>query len=44
MFLNGEKVVDRYEKKNLPAAGPIVLQHHGNPLEFNNIYIKALPE
>jgi hypothetical protein len=44
VFLNGEKVVDRYEKKNLPAAGPIVLHHHGNPLEFKNIYIKALPE
>jgi len=26
----------------LPAKGPIELQHHGNPLEFKNIYIKEL--
>jgi hypothetical protein len=44
VFLNGEKVVDGFEKKNLPATGPLVLQHHGNPLWFKNIYIKELPE
>jgi hypothetical protein len=26
----------------IPSAGPIELQHHGNPIEFKNIYIKEL--
>jgi hypothetical protein len=26
----------------VPMKGPIELQHHGNPLEFKNIYIKEL--
>ena len=24
--------------------GPILLQHHGNPLQFRNIFIKPLPK
>ena len=28
--------------KPLPATGPIELQHHGNPIEFKNIYVKEL--
>jgi hypothetical protein len=49
VWLNGEKVVDNVTMENypkydspLPATGPIELQHHGNPLEFRNIYIKEL--
>ncbi len=53
VWLNGELVVDSVtlenywdRKKNpeapLPAKGPIELQHHGNRLEFKNIYIKEL--
>lgn len=49
VFLNGEKVVDDTPLENywargkpLPAAGPIELQHHGNPLQFKNIYVKEL--
>ena len=49
VYLNGELVVDNkplanyWEKgKPLPAAGPIELQHHGDPLWFKNIYIKEL--
>ena len=49
VFLNGEKVVDDVPLENwpdykdpLPKAGTIELQHHGNPLEFRNIYIKEL--
>jgi len=48
--LNGELVVDRaalpnyWDKgKPLPAAGPIELQFHGDPLWFKNIYVKELP-
>jgi hypothetical protein len=48
--LNGELVVDRaalpnyWDKgKALPAAGPVELQFHGDPLWFKNIYIKELP-
>ncbi|MBI3464837.1 MAG: DUF1080 domain-containing protein [Planctomycetes bacterium] len=49
VWLNGELVVDNVPLENywergkpLPAKGPIELQHHGNPLEFKNIYIKDL--
>lgn len=50
VHLNGKLVVDnvvlenwpKYDSK-LPATGAIELQHHGNPLEFRNIYIKELP-
>lgn len=47
--LNGQKVVENVTMENyfdrskpLPATGTIELQHHGNPLEFRNIYIKEL--
>jgi len=49
IWLNGELVVDKTPLENywergkpLPAAGPIELQHHGNPLFFKNIYLKEL--
>jgi hypothetical protein len=55
VFLNGEKVVDDAELKNIwgkevPAKGPIELQQHyrndGKPgkIWFKNIYVKELPE
>jgi hypothetical protein len=36
--------LDNYWNKNepLPAKGPIELQHHGDHLEFKNIYLKEL--
>ena len=47
--LNGTVVVDNTPLENywdrskpLPATGPIELQHHGNRLEFRNIYVKEL--
>jgi uncharacterized protein (TIGR03000 family) len=47
--LNGQLVVNNtplenyWERgKELPARGPIELQHHGNRLWFKNIYIKEL--
>lgn len=49
VWLNGEQVVDSVTMENywdysqpIPAAGPIELQHHGNPIEFRNIYVKEL--
>jgi hypothetical protein len=49
VYLNGELVVDNVTMENywqpdkpLPTTGPVELQHHGNPLEFKNIYIKEL--
>jgi hypothetical protein len=49
IWLNGELVVDNVTMENywdrskpIPAKGPIELQHHGNPLEFRNIFIKEL--
>jgi hypothetical protein len=48
--LNGKLVVDNTPLENywergkpLPEVGPIELQHHGNRLEFRNIFIRELP-
>jgi hypothetical protein len=40
--LNGQVVLDRFECNFRKPAGPIVLQHHGTPLWFKNVYIKEL--
>jgi hypothetical protein len=49
VWLNGELVVDNVTMENywdrskpIPAKGPIELQHHGNPLEFKNVFLKEL--
>jgi hypothetical protein len=42
--LNGELVLDNYPCKFRKETGPIVLQHHGTPLWFKNIYIKPLAD
>jgi len=39
--LNEELVLDRFAA-NFQPRGPIILQHHGSPLWFKNIYIKEL--
>lgn len=52
--LNGQLVIDQANIPNLPAEGPIVLQHHGSKkdgkwagppslVQFRNIAIKELP-
>jgi hypothetical protein len=33
---------DKDPERPIPAKGPIELQHHNDPLEFKNIYIKEL--
>jgi hypothetical protein len=40
--LNGKVVIRDAELPGLPERGPIALQHHGEPVQFANIYIKEL--
>ena len=38
---NGETVIDQVELPGrLPFGGPMVLQHHGDPIQFRNLYIR----
>ena len=40
--LNGKMVIREARLPGLPEKGPIALQHHGDEIEFANIYIKEL--
>jgi hypothetical protein len=40
--LNGRLVLQSGVLPDLPATGPIGLQHHGDPIEFRNIWIREL--
>ncbi|MBW7997994.1 MAG: DUF1080 domain-containing protein [Candidatus Glassbacteria bacterium] len=41
--LNGRTVIDDALLPGVPPTGPIALQHHGDLLEFANVFIKELP-
>jgi hypothetical protein len=40
--LNGERVIEAARLPNLPASGPIGLQHHGDPVQFRRLWVKEL--
>lgn len=42
--LNGKRVIDNAEMPGVPKTGRIALQHHGDAVQFANIYIKELKE
>jgi hypothetical protein len=42
VVLNGKHVIRNAELPGMPATGPIALQHHGDHLQFCNIYVKEL--
>jgi hypothetical protein len=42
VLLNGQKVVEGARLPGIPAKGPIGLQHHGQAIEFANIWVKEL--
>ena len=42
VVLNKKTVIDNAQLPGVPERGPIALQHHGDPLEFANIFIREL--
>jgi hypothetical protein len=40
--LNGKRVIDEARLPGVAPRGPIGLQHHGDPIEFANLYIREL--
>lgn len=42
VVLNGKTVIRKARLPGMPERGPIALQHHGDRIQFANIYIKEL--
>jgi len=42
VVLNGERIIDKAQLPDVPKQGPIGLQHHGEPMEFGNIFVREL--
>lgn len=40
--LNGQTVIDNAQLPGVPERGPIALQHHGDPVQFANLFIREL--
>jgi hypothetical protein len=42
VVLNKKTVIENAQLPGVPSRGPIALQHHGDPLEFANIFVREL--
>ncbi len=42
VVLNGKTVIENAQLPGIKKRGKIALQHHGDPIQFSNIYIKEL--
>jgi hypothetical protein len=42
VVLNGKTVIENAQLPGVARRGPIALQHHGDPLQFANIFIREL--
>jgi hypothetical protein len=42
VVLNDKTVIENAQLPGIPAEGPIGLQHHGDPIQFANIYVREL--
>jgi hypothetical protein len=42
VVLNGKTVIENARLPGIPRRGPIALQHHGDPIQFANLFIKEL--
>jgi hypothetical protein len=40
--LNGKRVLDNAQLPGVPRRGRIALQHHGDPIQFGNLFIREL--
>jgi hypothetical protein len=40
--LNGQTVIENAQLPGVPERGPIALQHHGDPVQFANLFIREL--
>jgi len=41
VVLNGQKVIDAAQLPGVPPTGPTGLQHHGDRVQFRNIFVKT---
>lgn len=42
VVLNGKTVIENAQLPGVSARGPIALQHHGDPIQFANVYVREL--
>jgi hypothetical protein len=42
VWLNGQHVILNAHLPGVPARGPIALQSHGCPIEFQNVFVRKL--